>query len=514
MHCLFFLFIEVIKDIKNKNFIFVSTCALIFSFLVAHSFIADNLLNLKFYFSIFFLLYLFGIAYYFHGIILENKEKIIFLFISLFLFSFLFVFQDTTSNPEPVSCGAIKNFFGGSTNDVGTPIFFIHFLSSYNLIFDENSHLAMSGIAVIIYSIFLITKEKKNKYLIIFLFLFLLICFLKSSATLLAGTIFSITALVVFEYKRLNRYFIIFSLILVSSLAIIFSQDKVCVNKISLSQTDYKEIQQINPFIQKQTIKDINEIENKILLAQKELREAAERLAAEKEKNKISIEKKKTKKKKVVSPEKEAAEREAAEREAAEREAAERKAAEREAAERERIAKIAQQNEIKKLEKKLLALQARQKIITLQINEEFKEYDSVYQSSLSSEVFFHALKVTFDSFFIKPYGWGFQGYELAFNAYNKKNKVYKKSLNVFNNKDASNTFFKIVTEFGFFALFLYLILLFILCSRKVSIENKIFLIPFIVTQSIRGAGYFNAAYALVLLLLIVIQFKKLKKQNN
>ena len=133
---------------------------------------------------------------------------------------------------------------------------------------------------------------------------------------------------------------------------------------------------------------------------------------------------------------------------------------------------------------------------------------------LSSDVFFHALKVTYNSFFVKPFGWGFQGYELAFKDYNKKNNVHKKSLSSFNNKDASNMFFKMITEFGIFSLAIYLLLLFIFFNNKISIENKIFLIPFIITQNIRGAGYFNGAFLFILLLLIVSQFAKSKKLKD
>ena len=136
-----------------------------------------------------------------------------------------------------------------------------------------------------------------------------------------------------------------------------------------------------------------------------------------------------------------------------------------------------------------------------------QNFKSQYRGSLSSDVFFHALKVTYNSIFIKPLGWGFQGYELAFNDYNKKNKIYRKPLEVFNSRDASNNTFKIITEFGILSLLLYLLLLYIFLNKKISIENKIFIIPFIVTQSIRGAGYFNGAFILILFLLIMVQFR-------
>ena len=109
---------------------------------------------------------------------------------------------------------------------------------------------------------------------------------------------------------------------------------------------------------------------------------------------------------------------------------------------------------------------------------------------------------------MKPFGWGFQGYEFAYNDYNFKNDIFKKYLKSYNNKDASNNFFKLITEFGIFSLFIYLLILYSLLSNKISTENKIFLIPFLITQSIRGAGYFNGAFLLIFFLLTIIQFKE------
>ena len=61
-----------------------------------------------------------------------------------------------------------------------------------------------------------------------------------------------------------------------------------------------------------------------------------------------------------------------------------------------------------------------------------------------------------------------------------------------NSKDASSNF-KIITEFGIFYILLFLSLLYII-SKKISLENKIFLFPFFITQFIRGAGYFNIMF--------------------
>ena len=276
----FFLLIELIKDIKNKNFTFIYISILIASLLIAHSFIVGNLLNIKFYFSIIFLIFIFGIAYYFYDVILENKKAIIYLFLVLFLSSIIIhFFRDFATNPEPVSCGAIKNFFLGNANNFGTPIFLIHFVSSYSLIFNENSHLAMSGVGAIIYSIFIITKDKKlmssdykNKLIFIMLILFIFICFLKSSATLLAGMFFSILTLIIFEYKTLGRYFIICSIILTSAISFIFFQDEVCLNKITLSTSQKDQFVKINPFSDSNKIQiEIDSLEDQLIEINKKL---------------------------------------------------------------------------------------------------------------------------------------------------------------------------------------------------------------------------------------------------
>ena len=516
-----FLIIEIVKDIKNKNYLFFYIGTLILLFLVAHSYLVGNLLNIKFFLSIFFLIYLFGIAYYFHDIILDNKKTIIYLFISLFLVSiFIHFFIIISTNPEPFSCGAVKNLFK-EKNNFNSPLFLIHFLSSYSLIFNENSHLAMSGISVIIYSIFLITKSKNNKSIIFFLCMFIVICFLKSSATLLAGTTISIITLLVIEYKRLNKYFIICALILISIIAIIFSQDSVCLNKIVLDQKQVLELKKINPLskekkidkeiliilenlenIKKTTLVATTKIENidkDTLINISNIKITEDILITETTTDKIKLEDKETKiEDKSIKLEDKSIKLE---------DKSIKLEDEKIKLENERV-KL--ELERIKLEKKLLLLKKEKVVASEAYEVQAKVFKIMYPGSLSSEVFFHALKVSYTSFIKKPFGHGFQGYEIAFNNYNKANNIYRKSLEVYNSKDASNTFFKSVTEFGVFSIALYLLLLTIFFNKKVNLGNKVFLIPFIVTQSIRGAGYFNGGYLLILFLLIIIYYKKLR----
>lgn len=431
---LFFILLkDIFRDLKNKKFEFLFIASIILFFLVIHSYFVGNLFNLKLLLSLIFLIYLFGIAYYFYDIILKNKKKIFYLFVSLFLISIVFhyFFLEYASNREPFSCGGIKNIFGGK-NDFDSSIFILHFLSSYSLIFNENSHLAMSGVPVIVYSVYLFSQKSENRFKVTIIIIFILICFLKSSATLIVGTAFSLLAVIIFEFKRINKYFLILSIILISINSFVFFQDKVCVNKLTLDNHNLEEFYKFNPY------SEVNVRNQKILEIKKKLDNSN-----------------------------------------------------------------TGQAEINSL---IANLKEHEEFIINKKQEIKKRPTNI--GSLSSDVFFHALKVTYNTILSDPFGRGFQGYQLAFNDYNAANFVQKKWLKAFNDKDASNTLFKIVTEFGVLSIFLYLMLLIIFLSNKITIDNKIFLMSFIVTQTIRGAGYFNGAFLFILFLLFMAYFKK------
>ena len=75
-------------------------------------------------------------------------------------------------------------------------------------------------------------------------------------------------------------------------------------------------------------------------------------------------------------------------------------------------------------------------------------------------------------------------------------------LNSFNSKDGANNFNKLIVEFGIFSVILYLFIFMFLMNKKISLELKLFYFPFILTQSLRGAGYFNGGFSLILLLML------------
>lgn len=139
---------------------------------------------------------------------------------------------------------------------------------------------------------------------------------------------------------------------------------------------------------------------------------------------------------------------------------------------------------------------------------------NVSEGSLSSAVLFNSANVTYNSLKHKPFGWGFQNYESAFVYYNKEFPQKNKLLLSLNSKDGSNNFFKLIVEFGIFGFFIYLFLAYSFFSKKITLENKLFLFPFIIAQSIRGAGYFNGGFILIFFIIVMLQFNINSKYNK
>jgi len=106
----------------------------------------------------------------------------------------------------------------------------------------------------------------------------------------------------------------------------------------------------------------------------------------------------------------------------------------------------------------------------------------------------------------RPFGWGFGRLESFINKYDPFIEYF-----IYNRKDSASNLLKLFFEFGFLALIFYLFIFFYLFSKKITLENKIFLVSFIISQSIRGAGYFNGGFLLICLL---IWFDYIKFSKN
>ena len=160
------------------------------------------------------------------------------------------------------------------------------------------------------------------------------------------------------------------------------------------------------------------------------------------------------------------------------------------------------QKEIKKIELELVTLDAGR----------YKNIQKGYTFNLTNQVHIRSYFLAIHSLKDKLLGWGFDNYEFAFEEYKYEVPTFNPVILYLNTKDASNNFAKMVTEFGFFALLIFAILALISFDKKIPLSVKIFLIPMILTQLIRGAGYFNGGFILSIAIYISIYLNYRKKK--
>lgn len=144
-------------------------------------------------------------------------------------------------------------------------------------------------------------------------------------------------------------------------------------------------------------------------------------------------------------------------------------------------------------------------------NDFLKKKLKINGGNLTSAIYFYSFKVASHSLIEKPFGWGLNNYNSAFLSVSKKFPPSSKAIIPFNNKDASNNFVKVLVEFGIFGFIFYLSFIFYIFNTKVDLDEKFFLVPFIVAQSLRGAGYFNGGFLLFTFLMIFSLIRTYKK---
>ena len=138
------------------------------------------------------------------------------------------------------------------------------------------------------------------------------------------------------------------------------------------------------------------------------------------------------------------------------------------------------------------------KSCTERISEIFiKNKENINTSSLVYRSAFH---ISFKSLVSYPAGLGINNYSIAHSKFNGDDNIFVKQLN-FN--DGRSVFFKIVSEYGVFSLIFFYFIIFYLNSSRILIEEKILIMPIVLTQLISGAGYFNGGFIIAYFILCV-----------
>ena len=132
-----------------------------------------------------------------------------------------------------------------------------------------------------------------------------------------------------------------------------------------------------------------------------------------------------------------------------------------------------------------------------------------FRINMSVETLLVSLEITYNSLVNNPFGVGFNKYQLAHKNYIDQIVKVDSSIKKNNIYDGSTNLSKIFTEFGIFGIFIVLFFLFSLLRKKNFTDFDIFLISLICLQFIRGVGYFNGGFIMIL----IIYFYKIYIDN-
>jgi len=148
---------------------------------------------------------------------------------------------------------------------------------------------------------------------------------------------------------------------------------------------------------------------------------------------------------------------------------------------------------------------------------EFYEYKKIYYPNLSSTIFFNSFLISAEVLKKSLLGYGFNNYEIAHKQYFENSLLDLEDMAIdrfknYNKKDGSNNFVKILVEFGIISILLIFLLFKFVKNPHISLDNKIFYITLILSQLIRGAGYFNGGF--IFAILIMISSLSIKKEDD
>ena len=431
--------------------------------------------NLKSLSGIFCLIFF---VYFYYDLILKNFSLVVNFFIFTFLFSILFsnFSESTISEINAICASKIK--------------------MSNKFIFQENSHLGMMIGSVFGYLIY--DNKSKIIYFHTFLFLILtLIFFFAGSVTQYVSIAISLIIIAILDIKFFFRKIFFNLLLLISilfSLNHYISQDNKdyrnkCLNKFSESSLS----------ISSSIVNNVVNKSNMGELTQENLRP----LSVDEQKKMIKKLKIETKKKELVKLD-------------LNNKIIDTNSLNSEFTTIYQIFKKSIKSNKKKNFLGNIYIFENKKIPKNIKYENLKRKYPIDIFNLTVSVFLNALNISITTLLHKPFGWGLNMYEYAFDLYMFDQRVYPYHYHevfTLNYNDGSANIPKLITEFGLFSFILIPIFFIFLFSKKISKQNKIFFGTLILTQLLRGAGYFNGGFGFSIIFMCFSVFNFYNKNN-
>ena len=152
------------------------------------------------------------------------------------------------------------------------------------------------------------------------------------------------------------------------------------------------------------------------------------------------------------------------------------------------------------------------KSIEIELSNNLTKEQQISKVNITTQVFKNSNEVAIKTFFQKPFGVGLNRFEDAFRDLIKSQTPnYTPEIMQINMNDGSSNFSKLIAEFGILSFVLFIYLFIFITSKNISVENKLFLFPIVLTQLLRGAGYFNGGFLVSVILIILIVNENYKK---
>lgn len=136
-------------------------------------------------------------------------------------------------------------------------------------------------------------------------------------------------------------------------------------------------------------------------------------------------------------------------------------------------------------------------------------YDKLF--NLSTAVLINSINISIKTLEDRILGWGLNRYERAFDYYMFNTIVlppFYHEIFTLNYNDGSSNLTKSITEFGIISFIFIPLIFFFFFTDKVNKYEKIFFLTIIFTQVLRGAGYFNGGFAFSIIFIILTYLKK------
>ena len=133
--------------------------------------------------------------------------------------------------------------------------------------------------------------------------------------------------------------------------------------------------------------------------------------------------------------------------------------------------------------------------------------------NMSVETLLTSLQISFKSLKSNPFGVGFNKYQEAHKKFIDEVILLDPDIRKNNIYDGSSNISKLVTEFGIFGIIFIITFIYTTLKFKKIESKKIFLISIIFLQFLRGVGYFNGGF-LLLVIIYFYNYLKIREIND